>query len=178
MYANKTARLFDDQPGCRICHRENFDPGFDLFFPNIPSEPVGNLLGQEYGFSLSTAFRISDNGFTVLNVHGFEFQDLTNAHTASGHQLQHQPVPLVSSPEYDLVDHILFKDLELCGLASPAQFSERWIVTGILDFRIEGIFHEIEKGRQKGETESFGILLGAIRNRGHESKDVLGCDGS
>ena len=173
MDTNQITSFFDDQPGCRICQRENPIIGPDLFFPNIPSEPVGNLLGQEYGFSLSTAFRISDNGFTVLNVHGFEFQDLTNAHTASGHQLQHQPVPLVSSPEYDLVDHILFKDLELSGLASPEQFSERWIVTGILDFRIEGIFDEIEKGRQKGETESFGILLGAIGDRGHESQDVL-----
>jgi hypothetical protein len=45
-----------------------------------------------------------------------------------------------------------------------------------LDFRVERVFHEIEKGRQKGEPEFLGILLGAIRDRGHERQDVFGCD--
>ncbi len=39
------------------------------------------------------------------------------------------------------------------------------------------VFYEIGKSRQEGETDFLGILLGAIRNRGHETQNVLGCDG-
>jgi hypothetical protein len=42
---------------------------------------------------------------------------------------------------------------------------------------IKRIFHIVEKGRQEGEPEFLGVLFGAIRNRGHEGRDVLGCDG-
>jgi hypothetical protein len=140
--------LFHNRPCSRIGQRENPDIRLDSFFPDIPSEPVGNLLGQENGFGLSAAFRISGDSLTVFDIQGGEFQDLSYPHAASGHQLQHQPVPLVSGFENDLVYHVFFQALELCGLACPEPFPERWIVTWILDFWIKGGFHEIEKGRQ------------------------------
>ena len=45
---------------------------------------------------------------------------------------------------------------------------------GLLD---QGSFSEIEKGRQEGEPEFLGVLLGAIGDRGHESQYVLRRDG-
>lgn len=84
---------------------------------------------------------------------------------------------LISGPEDDFIDDILFQDLELCWLTGPEQLSQRWIVTGILNVGIKGIFHEIEKGRQEGEAEFLGVLFGFIRDRGHESQDVLRCYG-
>ena len=51
-----------------------------------------------------------------------------------------------------IIYHVLLEDLELRGLASPEQLSQRRTVTGILGFGIKGIFHEIEKGQQEGKT--------------------------
>ena len=111
MDADDIPSPFHNQPGSRIGQRENPVTRLDSFFPDIPSEPVGNLLRQEHSFGLSAAFGISNDGFTVIDVHGGKLQDLPDTHSASGHEFQHQPVPLVPGPENDLVDHVLFKDL-------------------------------------------------------------------
>lgn len=81
-----------------------------------------------------------------------------------------------STTSFERYASLHVQDLELCRLACPEQFAERWIVTGVLDSRVEGVFDEIEKDPQEGESEILGILLGTVRNRGHKRQDVLGCD--
>jgi len=85
MDADQIPCPFNDQPGGRICEREDSGIRPDLFSPDLPSEPVGNLLWQEHGFGLSAAFGISDDGFAVFDIHGFQFQDLPDTHTTAGH---------------------------------------------------------------------------------------------
>lgn len=176
MDADQIPCLFDDQPCSRICYRKNYSIWLDLFIQNVAFEPVGNLLRKEHGFGLLAAFGVSDVGFPLFDINRREFQDLPDPHAAAGHEFQHQSVPLIHGSENYLVDHILFEDLEKRGLTCPEQFAQCWIVTWIFDFRIEGVFHEIEKGRQEGETKFLGILFGPISDRGHESQDVLGCN--
>jgi hypothetical protein len=84
---------------------------------------------------------------------------------------------MVSGPENDLVHHVFFQDFELRGFTGPEQLPQSWTVAWILDIRVKGIFHKIEKGRQKGKPELLGVLLGAVGDSGHERQNVLRCDG-
>ena len=157
--------LLDDQPGSRICQLENSGIGLDFFFPNITSEPISNLLWQEHDLGSPAAFGVSDDGLSVFNIHGPEFQDLADTHSAACHQFEHQPVPWILGPENDFIDHILFQDLELGWLRSPEKFAQGWMVTRILAMVIEGVFHKIEKCREEGEPQFLGVLFGAVRDR-------------
>ena len=156
---------FNDQSGSRICERENPGIGHDLFFPNIILEPVGNLQGQKDSLRFLPTLGVSDGGFTIFNILWSEFQDLPDPHAATGHEFEHKPVSWMLSPENDFIDQILFRDLELGWFRSSEQFAQRWIVTRVLTSVIEGVFHKVEKGRQKAETEFLCVLFGAIRNR-------------
>ena len=49
--------------------------------------------------------------------------------------------------------------------------------TGILEFRIKSIDDEIEKGRQRGETVSFGVLLVPGGHAGKKGMDFILSDG-
>ena len=80
---------------------------------------------------------------------------------------------MVSGPENDLVHHVFFQDFELSGFAGSEQLPQHRTVARILDFRGEGIFHKVEKGRQKGKPELLGVLLGAVGDCGQERQDVL-----
>ena len=46
-----------------------------------------------------------------------------------------------------------------------------------MDSRVDGIFNEIEKGRQECKPKLFGVLFGTIGDRGHKIQDVFRCDG-
>jgi hypothetical protein len=105
--------LFYNDPGSSIGYRKNPVTYFDVIVTDIILEPVRNFLWQESNLCLFSAFGIPDYSLPVFDILWSEFQNLTDPHATSGHEFKQQPVPWVSGPENDFVDHIFFQDLKL-----------------------------------------------------------------
>lgn len=73
------------------------------------------------------------------SIFGPEFQNLANPHARAGHEFKHEAVSGIYGLEDDFIDDILFQDVELGLLAWPEKPSQGWVVTGVLEARINRI---------------------------------------
>ena len=113
MNADQVTGLFNNDPGSSVGYRENPGTGFDPIVTDIFFEPVRDFLEQEGNLRLFSAFGVSNYNLQVFDIPGLEFQDLADTHAAPGHKFEHQPISWTPGPENDLIDHLLFQDLEL-----------------------------------------------------------------
>jgi len=113
MDSNQIAGLFYDQPGSRIGYWENSGIGFYSFFSDIFFDPVCQFLRKEHRLTFSAAFRISNEDFSILNVHWDELENLADPHATPSHELEHNPISWILRPEYDFIGHIFFQNFEL-----------------------------------------------------------------
>jgi hypothetical protein len=113
MNADQVTGLFDNNPGGSVGYRKNAVTYFDAIVTDVFLEPVRDFLGQESNLRFLPAFGISDDNLSFLNIPGLELQDLADTHAAPCHKFEHQPVSWTPGPENDLIDDILFQDLEL-----------------------------------------------------------------
>jgi hypothetical protein len=173
MNTDQVTCLLNNDPGGSVGYRENPVTGFDLIVTDIFLEPLCNFQGQEGNLRFFSAFGDSDDNLSVLNISGFELQDFADAHAAPCHKFEHQAVSWILGSENDLIDHILFQDLELSLFAGFEKFPQGGIIAWILEIRIERIFDEIEKGSQEGESQFFCALFRTFCQFGHESQNVF-----
>jgi hypothetical protein len=152
MNSNQIACLFYDQSGSRIGYWKNSVIGFNPLFSDIFFDPGSQFLRKEDRLSFSPAFRISNDDFSILNIHWGELENLTDPHAAASHEFEHDPIPRILRPKYDFIDHIFFQNFELGDLPCFEQLSQRVIVAGILKIRIDRILDEVEENGQKGES--------------------------
>jgi len=146
MYPNQFTGLLNNNPRGGVGYWKNPVSGLDPFVTDVFFEPIRYFLGQESTLQFLPTFGVTDDNLSFLNIPGLELEDLTDPHAAACHELQHQPISCISCPENDLIDQILFEDLERGWFAGSEQLSKCWIVTWIFVFGIDGIFDIIEKG--------------------------------
>ena len=146
MNSDQIAGLLYNNSGSSVGYRKNHILGFDAIVTDIFFEPVRDFLGQEGDLRLFSAFWIPNDSLPVFDILRCEFENLADTHATPCHELQHQPISCISCPENDLIDQILFEDLERGWFAGSEQLSKCWIVTWIFVFGIDGIFDIIEKG--------------------------------
>ena len=77
-----------NHPCGRIGDRKNPLIGFDAFFHDIGSEPVGDFLGDVDHLGFLSALRADEKSPSILDVPASQAEDFPDAHTASGHQFQ------------------------------------------------------------------------------------------
>jgi hypothetical protein len=162
MYPNQFTGLLNNDPRSGVGYWKNPVSGLDPFVTDVFFEPIRYFLGQESNLGFLAAFGVSDYNLPVFDIVWSEFQDLADTHAAPCHKFEHQAVSWISSSENDLIDDILFQDLELGWFAGFEQFTKGGIITWVLEIRIDRIFDEIEKGSQKGESQFLCALLGSI----------------
>ena len=85
--------LFHNNPSRLICYWKNALVGFYTITPDIFFKSIGYLFWDECGFSLSFTFRFANDELSILDVFRLEFENLTNSHSSTGHQFQHESVP-------------------------------------------------------------------------------------
>ena len=152
MNAHQVTGLFNNDPGSSVSYCENPVTGLDPIVTDIFLEPICNFQGQEGNLCFFSAFGVSNDNLSILNIYRGELQDLAYAHTAPCHKFENQPISWIPGPENDLIDHIFFQDLELSWLAGLEKFPQGEIIAWILEVRVDRIFDEIEKGSQEGES--------------------------
>ncbi len=79
-----------------------------------------------------------------------------------GQQLENQPVPDFNRSENDLVNGLLFDDFPSGNHSFPVQFPDHGRITRIPNAGIDVVAEKIEKGRQVGITDPFGVGLVAV----------------
>jgi hypothetical protein len=111
-----SAGPFNNLPGAGIADGENpffrrHVPGPDIF-----PQPGCHLLGDINDLVLPTAFGPDQKQFAVIHIRHPKLQDLSDTHTTSGHQFEHQTVSRIIGSENDFVNSILFQDDSLAAL--------------------------------------------------------------
>lgn len=95
-----------------VGYRKNLVSGLDPIVIDVIFEPICYFLGQESNLRFLPTFWVADGNLSFLNIPGLELEDLTDTHAAACHKFEHQAVSWTSRPEDDLIDDILFQDLE------------------------------------------------------------------
>jgi hypothetical protein len=91
-----------------------------------------------------------------LDIHWSDFQNLSDSHPTPRHKLQHDPIPGLHGSENDLIYQVLFDNLPLLGRALSKHFPQHCRIAGVLDFCINRIFKEVEKGFEAGVAVALG----------------------
>ena len=151
MNSDQIACFLDNNPGSSLGYRKNSILGFDAIVTDVFLESVRDFLGQEGNLRLFSAFWIPDNGLSVFDILGREFENLADSHACKGHEFENETIPGIGRSEDDLIDYVFFNNFKLGCLPCPEKLSEGRIITWILEIRIDRIFDEIEKGGQEGE---------------------------
>ena len=138
-------------------------------------EPVGHFLRDEHDFMLPAALGLLQDQFAVLEIPQSEFKDLTDSHTASGHQFQHQPVPCLGGPENDLVHSLFFDDFPFRGHSLPIELADHGRVAWIYKAVVQIVADEIEIRTKVGVTDAFGVGPVALGESIKKPQDIIGC---
>ena len=147
--------------------------GWIPFISDVFPQAVCDFLGDEHQLGFLTAFGLRQCDFTVLDIDRSDFEHLTDAHPALGHQLQHDPVARVSRSENDLINYVLLDDFPLLGALVLEDFFQNWCVARVLDLKINGVADVIEKGFKTGVAVTFGGLFGAFGESGQKGEDLI-----
>ena len=124
------ARLSHDDPRGGIGDRKDPFIGPDLSLDDVRLETLSDLLRKEDPFGFLSGLGVGQGNPPVLDILRSQTEDLTNAHAASGHEFQDQPVPGVRRPEDHLIDDILVENRPLLGLRVSEDLPENERVTG------------------------------------------------
>ena len=128
---------------------------------------------DEHKFVFLAAFGFTQDKFAILQISEPQFQDFTDAHTASGHQFEYQSIADLGGAEYDFVDGFLLDDFPPQRHPLAIEFSDHGPVTGIPEFGIDIVADEIEKGRELGKTDPLGVGFVAFGEAVQECKDLF-----
>ena len=127
------------------------------FFRRIITQPVGHLLRNKHDFMFLTAFGLSQDQLTILNIIQPQFQHLSDPHAASGHQFKNQPISDFDCSEYDLFNCLFFDDFPSGDHPFPVQFTDHGRITRINHIRLDVITEKIEKCRQVGIANALCV---------------------
>ena len=126
MNSNQVASHYDNHPCSWICYREHPIIRLNSFSSDICPESVSNSLGNEDNFCLPVALWLSDHDFSVLDIYGCQFKNLTNPHPTPCHEFQDEAISQIICPEDYLVYSLLFNDLALEWLRGSENLSQYW----------------------------------------------------
>jgi len=156
MNTDQSASLAHDNPGGVVADRKKtlFQSCSRIF--HVFLEAISHFLGNEHNLGLLAALGTRQSDLPVLNIHWSDFQNLTDPHSTSGHQLQHDPVPRLHGSENNLIDQVLLNDFPLLGRAFTEHFAQHGRIAGILDARIDRILEKVEEGLETGITVALG----------------------
>jgi hypothetical protein len=171
--ANPFPGVPHDHPGGRVTDREDAILGCDPRFANVCFESLRHLLGNENHLFLPSAFRLSEDQPSVLNVPWREFQSFAHAQTATGHHLHEQAISGHGNLENDLIHGFLFQEVPPYLIGCTEEFSQHRRVARILQIGLTGVLDEVEERSQGGETGSLRRLLSAVGELGQEAEDFL-----
>ena len=145
-------------------------------FRRIIAERVSHFLRDEHDFMFFSAFGFSKDQLSILNVIQSELQNLTDPHPPTGHKFKQQSIANFGGPKNDLINGIFFDDFPSGYHPFPIQFSDHGRVTGISYTGIDVIAEKIEKGRQVGIADSFGIGFVTVGKAVQKGKDIILCN--
>jgi len=174
LHSHEHASLSHDNPRGGIGDRKDPFIGPDLSLYDVRLETLRNLLSKEDQFGFLAALWIDQGNSSVLDILTPQTKDLSNAHTAPGHEFEDQPVSGVLRPENHLIDYILVEDGPLLGLGVTEDFPENGRVAGIGEAGIEDVFSEVEEGRQERVSELLGPLAPSICLLREKAPDLVG----
>jgi hypothetical protein len=102
-----------------------------------------------------------------------QFQHFTDPHTTSGHQFEDQSITDLGGAEDDFVNGFLFDDFPSQRHPLPIQFADHGPVAWVTKLGIDIVADEIEKGRELGKTDSFGVGFVSFGEAVQECKDLF-----
>lgn len=85
-----------------------------------------------------------------------ELQHFTYPHATPGRQFKHKTVSWLYRSEDDFIHDCLVQDCPVDGPAPSEQFFNHEYTARILQFGINGVLNQVEKGSQTGITGSSG----------------------
>jgi len=132
LYLHQHAGLSHNNPRGGIGDRKDPFIGPDLGLDDVPLETLSNLLRKEDQFGFLSALGVGQGNPPVLNILRPQTEDLTNAHSASGHEFQDQSISGILRPENHLIDDILIQDRQLLGIRVSEDLPENERVTANL----------------------------------------------
>jgi len=138
--------LLDHCPGSFIGYGEDPLMGLNPFVPDVFLESIRHLLWDKYVLPLLAAFGVPQRQFPVMDVHRFQFQDLTHSHPATGHEFQHEAVPQFLGCEDYFINDVFFDDLPGDDGPGPEHLPEHGAVAGAAKIIIDIGFDEVEEG--------------------------------
>jgi len=149
------------------CFIHNFSPGrigyreYSLVRPNpflgyVFLEAVRNLLRDEDNFLFLSTFGGSERELSILDVNGFQFQNFTDPHPTSGHQLKNQPIPGFDRAKDDLIHHLLFQNSTAVESRGSIILLQHRGITGASEIGIKILGDKVEKGCELGVPGAFG----------------------
>ena len=120
-------------------------------------ESVSHLLWDEYMLPVFAAFGVPECQFSLVDVHGSQFQNLTHSHAIPGHQFQDEAVSQFRRCEDDFVDNIFSDDFPRNDWPRPEHLSQHRAVAGAAKVSIYIGPDEVEEGCQVGVLDAFGL---------------------
>jgi hypothetical protein len=123
-----------------------------------------------------TAFGLSKDQLTILNIIQPQFQHLSDPHAASGQQFKNQPISDFDGSENDLVNGLCFDYYPSGYHPFPVELADHGRFTGIAYTGIYVIAEKIEKGWQVGIAHSFCVGFVAVGETVQKWKDTIRCN--
>ncbi len=89
------------------------------------------LVGDEDYLRLLATFGVPDYEFLVLHIPASKLENLAYPHATPGHEFQHEAVSYFRGPEDDLVDGLLFLDLQCTSFPGRKSFFSIGVSQGL-----------------------------------------------
>jgi hypothetical protein len=122
MNPDQLTGLLNNYSRSSLGYRENPGAWFGPIVTDIFVEPIRDFQLQKCNLCLISALGVSNDYLSIQNILRSEFKDLADTQAAAGHSFEHQPVSWISGSENDLVDHVLFQNIELSWFAGFEKF--------------------------------------------------------